>query len=100
MLPGVDDAWWRVPGASVAGHRGAVRARAAGAQASCSCGRPFLAQPDVAAACLALLLHLQAAVRDGAPVTGGDDDDGLGGVREPRRPPPSSGGGGVELDIA
>lgn len=97
----MDDAWWRVPGASVDGHRGAVRACAAGAQASCSCGRPFLAQPDVAAACLALLLHLQAAVRDGARVTGGGDDaDGLGGVRAPRRPPPSSGSGGVELDIA
>ena len=90
----------RVPGAWVEGHRGAVRGRGLIAQASCSCGRPFPAQPSVQGACLALVLHLQAVVRDGAKVRGGDDDDGLAGVREPRGPVPSRGSGSLELDIA
>ena len=67
---------------------------------SCSCGRPFVEQPSVQGACLALVLHLQAVVRDGATVIGGEDDDGSAGVREPRRPVPPRGSGSVELDIA
>ncbi len=93
----------RIPGARVDGHRGAVLARWNGAQAACSCDRPFPPQPSTSGACLALLLHLQAAVRDGARVLlpGDDDgrDDGLGGVREPRGPVPSTGSGGAELGL-
>ena len=93
----------RIPGARVDGHRGAVLARPTGAQAACSCERPFPPQPSVAGACLALVLHLQGAVRDGARVVlPGDDDglgDGLGGVREPRGPVPSTGSGGAELGL-
>lgn len=98
----VDDAWWREPGASVQGHGGGVRTRGPQAQASCDCGAALSAQPSVPAACLTLLLHLQAAVRDGALVVGrggGEDDGGgLAGVREPRRPVPSPGSGSVRLD--
>ena len=90
----------RVPGASVEGHRGAVRVRGRDAETRCSCGRPFPDQPTVQAACLVLVLHLQAAVRDGAGVTGPDDDDGAAGVREPRGPVPSRGSGGVAYDGA
>ena len=87
----MDEAWWRVPGTSVVGHRGAVRAGVVGATAACSCGRAFLDQPDTAAASLALLLHLQAAVRDGAPVTVRNDDDEDGGL-ELRRTAQDGGG--------
>ena len=89
----------RVPGASVDGHRGAVDRRGLSAQASCTCGEFSSVQPSVQGACLLLVMHLQAAVRDGARVTY-DDDDGLAGVREPRGPVPSRGGGSAELDIA
>jgi hypothetical protein len=93
----------RIPGARVAGHSGAVLARPTGAQATCSCDRPFPPQPSVSGACLALVLHLQGAVRDGARVVlpGDDDgpDDGLGGVREPRGPLPSVGSGGAQVGL-
>ena len=90
------------PGARVEGHRGAVRRSGSGAQASCSCGRVLPDGLTVPGACLTLVQHLQAAVRNGAAVSrGGEgDDDGSAGVREPRRPLPSAGSGGVELDIA
>lgn len=84
----------RVPGASVDGHRGAVRVRGGVGRASCSCGRPFLDQPTVQGACLVLVLHLQAVVRDGGSADGG----GGAGVREPRRPVPSWDSGAAALD--
>lgn len=90
------------PGAWVEGHRGAVRpsASGSGAQASCSCGHVLPEGMTVPGACLTLVQHLRASVRDGAQVFRGDGDDGTAGVREPRRPLPSAGSGGVELDIA
>lgn len=94
----------REPGAWVEGHRGAVRAQGRSSRAECGCGHTSVAMASVQGACLALVLHLQAAVRDGAVVRRGDGDGddgggggGLAGVREPRRPAPSRGSGGVEL---
>jgi hypothetical protein len=85
----------REPGARVDGHRGAVHGRDRGPQVSCSCGQPFVAQSSVQGACLALVQHLEAVVRNGAEVVRGGDDDGLAGVREPRRPSPAAGSGSV-----
>lgn len=97
------DAWTTEPGARVEGHRAAVHERGASWQVSCTCGRSA-AQPSVGAACLALVMHLEAAVRDGARVVRDEDDSddggGSAGVREPRRPVPSSGGGTAGLDLA
>ena len=90
----------REPGAWVVGHRAAVRGSRSGVQASCSCGRVLPEGLTVPGACLTLVQHLQAAVRDGAAVSSGEDDDGSAGVREPRRPLPPAGGGRVELDLA
>lgn len=95
----MDDRLW-IRGARVEGHRARVVGRESDARVSCSCGQPFAVHPSAAGACLALVLHLDAAVRDGARVlTGGaDGDDGSAGVREPRRPLPPHGSGGVGLD--
>ena len=90
----------REPGARVEGHRGAVRGSGSGAQAWCSCGRGLPEGLTVPGACLTLVQHLRAAVRNGAAVSRGGEGDGSSGVREPRRPLPSAGSGGVELDIA
>ena len=88
----------RVPGASVEGHRAVVRLLGRNAVASCSCGSTSVVLPSAYSACMALVRHLQAAVRDGATVTA--PDDGLAGVREPRSPVPSGGSGSVALDPA
>ena len=96
----VDDRLW-TRGARVEGHRARVVGRESDARVSCSCGQPFAAQTSAWSACHALVLHLDAAVRDGARVlTGGEDgDDGSAGVREPRRPFPPDGSGAVGLDL-
>lgn len=92
----------REPGAQVAGHRATVSWRDLDSTVACSCGYAVQAQPSVQGACLSLVQHLEAAVRDGAEVVRGGEGggDGLAGVREPRRPLPSAGSGGVELDRA
>lgn len=91
----------RVPGASVEGHRAVVRLQGRHAEVSCTCGHASLLMPSAYAACVALVRHLQAMVRDGARVNGPEDDGGgSAGVREPRRPVPSGGSGSVALDPA
>ena len=89
------------PGARVEGHRAEVHVRGPRWRTSCTCGLRVDVS-DVGSACLVLVQHLQAAVRDGARVVGSGhgDDDGSSGVREPRRPRPSPGTGTVELDSA
>lgn len=87
----------REAGAWVEGHRGSVRARGQTVQALCACGYPFAQQASIQGACLALVQHLQGAVRNGAKVLPGDD--GPAGVREPRRPLAPLGSGSVELDL-
>ena len=97
----VDERLW-TRGAQVEGHRCRVVGRESDARVICTCGQPFAAQTSAWSACHALVLHLDAAVRDGAAVVagGGDDgDDGSAGVREPRRPLPPHGSGAVGLDL-
>lgn len=93
------DAWMHVAGAHVLGHGAKVVTPEAGShRVECACGYTSLVIHDDTGACLLLTLHLQAAVRAGARVVGGDD--GLAGVREPRRPLPPDDELTVERGIA
>ncbi|MCU1589155.1 MAG: hypothetical protein JWP11_411 [Frankiales bacterium] len=76
----------QVPGAWVLGHSASVLGREPGFHAACPCGYTSMTFARIDPACLSLTLHLQSAVRAGAPVMG--EGDGLAGVREPRRPLP------------
>jgi len=75
------------PGAKVVGHHASVRAADAGLRVECSCGHVTPVSSEESNVCLMLVMHLESAVRKGAPVVPGDDD-GLAGLREPRRPLP------------
>lgn len=87
-------------GAHVVGHDARVRVGAGGARLHCGCGEGASPRYDVTLACLDLVLHLQAAVRGGAEVVGGEEPrEGGAGVREPRRPFPPHDGGRAALDL-
>jgi len=99
MHPDWVDAWMDNPGAKVVGHRASVRAADTGLRVECSCGHITPVSQEESNACLMLVMHLEAAVRKGAPVVRGDDD-GLAGVCEPRRPLPPNHELSAARDIA
>ncbi len=91
------DAWMKEPGAWVVGHHAVVRGDAQGTFAVCSCGWSSSFTAVIDRSCTALVDHLQAVVRAGAPVMHGDD--GTAGVREPRRPLRPVGSAGAEAPV-
>jgi len=91
------DAWMREPGAWVVGHHAVVHGDAEGTSAVCTCGWASAFTAVIDRSCTALVDHLQAVVRAGAPVMRGDD--GTAGMREPRRPLRPLGSAGAEAPL-
>ena len=83
------------PGAWVVGHRVRIHGGAERSFALCSCDWQSRVTASIDNSCLALVDHLQRAVRRGAAVMKGDE--GTAGDREPRRPLRPLGTAGAEL---